>query len=99
MEKLKQRKKVYLEQNKTFRFLPPLTSPFSLHCSLHNIGVNNFPQNKVKINLIVICFLEKLGLIVQLRAINSKDDDTCFWTILFRKLEHKKWCLHIPKQI
>lgn len=90
MEKLKHRKKIYLVQSKTFRFLPPLTSQFSLHCNLHNTGMNNFPRNKVKINLIVIWFLEKLRLIVQVRAINSKEDGTCFWTIFFRKWEHKK---------
>lgn len=54
VEKLKH-SKIYFEQNKTFQSLPPLTSQLTLHCYLNNIGVNNFPQNKKKINFIVIC--------------------------------------------
>lgn len=83
MEKLKHSKKIYLEQNKTFQSLPPLTSQLTLHCCLRNIGVNNFPQNEKKINFIVICVLEKLGLIVQVWIINSKYGGTYIWTILF----------------
>lgn len=98
VEKLKHSKKIYLEQNKTFQSLPPLTSQLTLHCCLRNIGVNNFPQNEKKINFIAICVLEKLGLIVQVWIINSKYGGTYFWTIFFRKWEHKKWYLHIPSK-
>lgn len=38
----------------------------------------------------MIRVLEKLGLIVQVWAINSKYDGTYFWTIFFCKWEHKK---------
>lgn len=81
MEKLKHGKKIYLEQNKTFQSLPLLTSQLTLHCYLHNIGGNNFPQNKI--NFIVICVLEKLGLILQVWAIKSKYVGTYFGPFSF----------------
>lgn len=46
VQRLEHGKKNDLEQNKTLRSLPPLTSQITLLCYLHIVGMNNFSQKR-----------------------------------------------------